>query len=398
MASSVPALVEPSVLRWARQSIGLTPLAAARKIGVPADRVERWEAGTAQPTVAQLREAARVYKRPLAVFFLSEPPTDFDAMHDFRRLPDSESRQWSAELHGEFRRALRQRDNALELFELEDLQPADTWQVEAGGDDDEVASSARRRLLDVAPLPLPESAATAYEHLNAWVAAVEEAGVLVLASERGAVSVQEMRAFSVYFDVLPVITLNGADGPRGRTFSLLHELSHLLLRTSGLCDVSPDERSSAADQRLEARCNRLAASILMPSELVMRSHLVMTKHGQHESWDYASLREAAAPFGVSAEAFLRRLASLGEVPMSFYLSLRAEFRAAYDAEVAQDKGSGGTWYRNTARDRGKAYVRRVADAHRRRVIDSYTAASYLDVKVGQIPRLAEEAALKAPVQ
>jgi hypothetical protein len=32
-----------------------------------------------------------------------------------------------------------------------------------------------------------------------------------------------MRAFSLYFDQLPVIMVNGADGPRGRMFSLLHE-------------------------------------------------------------------------------------------------------------------------------------------------------------------------------
>jgi hypothetical protein len=38
-------------------------------------------------------------------------------------------------------------------------------------------------------------------------------------------------------------------------------------------------------------------------------------------------------------------------------------------------------------------VRRIADAYRRRVIDSYTAASFLNVKVGQIDRLAEMAAL-----
>lgn len=37
------------------------------------------------------------------------------------------------------------------------------------------------------------------------------------------------------------------------------------------------------------------------------------------------------------------------------------------------------------RNLGKAYVRAVTDAHRRRVIDSNTAAIYLDAKVSQIP-------------
>jgi transcriptional regulator with XRE-family HTH domain len=73
------------VLRWARESIGLVPVAAARKIGVPDGRVAEWEAGTAMPTIAQLRKAADVYKRPLGVFFLPEPLVDFDTMRDFRR-------------------------------------------------------------------------------------------------------------------------------------------------------------------------------------------------------------------------------------------------------------------------------------------------------------------------
>ncbi len=42
-------------------------------------------------------------------------------------------------------------------------------------------------------------------------------------------------------------------------------------------------------------------------------------------------------------------------------------------------------------------MRLVADARRRRVIDSYTAASFLDVKVTQIERLAEAAALRSAV-
>jgi hypothetical protein len=49
------------------------------------------------------------------------------------------------------------------------------------------------------------------------------------------------------------------------------------------------------------------------------------------------------------------------------------------------------------RDLGKAYVRAVTDAHRRRVIDSNTAAIYLDAKVSQIPRLAESAELRSVV-
>ncbi|WP_081215580.1 XRE family transcriptional regulator [Mycobacterium avium] len=388
MASSIPALVEPAILQWARESIGLTAVGAARKMGLPDDRVAQWESGDAQPTVTQLRKAAAAYKRPLGVFFLPEPPKSFDAMRDFRRQGSASAVLWSPELHAEFRRAQLQRENALELFDIEDEEPPTVWRIEELPDDDEgIAAVARVRLLSQAMAPLPKGTASAYAHLNTWISALEETGVLVMATSRGAVLPTEMRAFSLYFDLLPVIALNGADWPRGRLFSLLHEYAHLVLHTSGLCDTVTDLRATTPDRKLEARCNAIAAAILMPAEQ-------MLAEPAPESWTYETLARAATPFGVSAEAFLRRLVTVGRVPLAFYQRKRDEFVAAYEDDQSRSGGSGGgNWYRNTARDLGKGYVRRVTDAHRRRVIDSYTAASFLNVKVGQIPRLAEAAVL-----
>jgi len=115
------------------------------------------------------------------------------------------------------------------------------------------------------------------------------------------------------------------------------------------------------------------------------------------SWDYEALAAAAAPFGVSAEAILRRLLTLHRVDAAFYRARREEFLVRYHEEEGRSKPGGGNWYRNTVRDLGKGYVRLVADAHQRRVIDSYTAATYLNVKVSQIPRLATTAAIAEAV-
>ena len=385
------------MLRWARESIGLTPLAAARKIGVADDRVEEWESGTAGPSIAQLRKAANVYKRPLGVFFLPEPPTTFDTMRDFRRRPGAAAGDWSPDLHGEYRRALSQREYALQLAEIEDIPIQTTWLLSNFPDDDEaIAAGARALLLNASPLPLPAGIGTPYEHLNTWVAALEEAGALVLSTSRGVVPPKEMRAFSLYFDEMPVIVVNGSDAARGRLFSLLHEYAHLVLHTSGLCDTISDPRATSPDRRIEARCNAIAAGVLMPRASVLAGPEVSARENTPNMWNYEALRAAAAPFGVSAEAFLRRLLTLGRVDHTFYQARHAEFLAAYETDEANAKASGGNWYRNTARDLGKGYVRRIADAHRRRVIDSYTAASFLNVKVGQISRLAEEAALQVP--
>jgi len=389
--SSQVAYVEPSLLVWARQSANLVPLAAARKIGVTQARVEEWEAGTRRPTIPELRKAAGVYNRPLGVFFLPEPPQGFETMRDFRRLDPGESGEWSAALHAEYRRAHLQRDAILDVLELDGAEVPEGWQLRGlRGDDSEVAAAIRAHLMEHAPLPFPARSRDKYAHLNYWTSALEEAGVLVMSTEGGQVSTDEMRAFSLYFEDVPVIVLNGADYPRPRTFSLIHEYVHLLLHTEGLCDTTTDTRATTADRRLEARCNVIAATVLMPAGEVLRQSVV-AQHEPADPWTLDDLIVAARPFGVSVESFLRRLVTLGLASPEAYQAFRDSNRA--DA-IEAPPNKGGNFFNTKVRDLGKGYVRRVADAYGRTLLDSTTAATYLDVKVGQIARLADTARLK----
>lgn len=321
------------------------------------------------------------------MFFLPEPPKGFETLRDFRRPDLARSGEWSADLHAEYRRAHDQRDALLEIADLDDQPPSHAWRLTVPDDDMRIARLARARLEQEAPLAYPRPSADEYAHLGYWTAALEEAGVLVMHTTGGRVSTDEMRAFSLYFDDIPVIVLNGADYPRGRLFSLVHEYAHLLLHSAGLCDTRTDQRATSENRRLEARCNALAAAILMPAATVLKVDLV-ANHTTGEPWALDDLIEAARPFGVSAESFLRRLVTLGRIPMAQYQEFRDACRAA---DFHRDKPGGGNFYINKARDLGKGYVRTVTRAHRSALIDSTTAATYLDVKVNQIPDLAARA-------
>jgi Zn-dependent peptidase ImmA (M78 family) len=167
------------------------------------------------------------------------------------------------------------------------------WRLTQPPDDNEqLAAVARQTLLSASPLALPQGRGTVYDHLNVWVAGLETAGDVVLATAGGRVPTTEMRAFSLYFDVMPVIVVNGADAARGRMFSLLHEYARLLLHSDGLCDlVTP--RATTPNARLEARCNAIAAAILMPRDLVLAHPAVRARASTPASWDYAALADAA---------------------------------------------------------------------------------------------------------
>ncbi len=70
---------------------------------------------------------------------------------------------------------------------------------------------ARRNLIEVAPVRFP-GGSDEFAHLGFWITALEEAGVLVITS--AGVKVNEMRGFSLHFDKLPVIVVNGSDFAR----------------------------------------------------------------------------------------------------------------------------------------------------------------------------------------
>src|SRR4051812_21218097 len=79
------AAVSPKVLKWARTSLGLDLYEVSHEIGKGIEIVEMWERGEGSPTYAQLEKLAyTVYKRPLAIFFMPEPPIESSIKTEFR--------------------------------------------------------------------------------------------------------------------------------------------------------------------------------------------------------------------------------------------------------------------------------------------------------------------------
>lgn len=385
MARAIRALVEPEVVKWARTSANLEPLAAARKIGVEQSDVLGWEDGTVRPTIKQLRDAAKVYRRSLAVFFLPEPRNDFGTIRDFRRFDPDQSPLWSTALLAELRRAIDQRDVFLEITDLRGQTLPRTWLApDETAPDETVAAQVRKHLLRHSDSAPPARAKDDYTHLNFWTALIEESGALVLCTEGGGVSTEEMRAFSLSFTKVPVIVLNGADWPRPRLFSLLHEYAHIVLHEEGVCDTSTDRRPKTDARQIEARCNRIAAAVLMPPDEIVSSPEVQ-RHERDEPWTLYELLDGSRRFGVSAESYLRRLTTLGLARVVEY----DEFKKSTNPIERKGNESGkGNYYNTKVRDLGRSYVRAVTDAHRIHLIDSYRASQYLRSKVEHIPRLA----------
>ena len=86
---SVKAAITPTMLTWARESAGYSVDTIAEKLNrksVLPETVQAWEGGGEQPTYAQLKEIARICKRPIAIFYFPAPPDEETLGEKFRSL------------------------------------------------------------------------------------------------------------------------------------------------------------------------------------------------------------------------------------------------------------------------------------------------------------------------
>jgi len=395
MARTPDALIKPELLVWARQSAGFSLGAAAAKLRIPEERLRSWEAGEARPTVAQLRMAAKVYKRPLAIFYLPEPPLDCQPLRDYRRLPDAQLGQLSPGLLAVIRRAHAIREAALELRELADepVDPAPKLDEETA--DPERYGAAARGLLGVS---LAQQAAwrDPRRALNAWLDAVAGLDVLVLQAQ--SIPVQEMRGFSISTDRLPVIVLNGGDFPRARIFTLLHEFAHVLLHADGVCDALPRQAHGPTD-KIEIFCNQVAAAALMPLDTFLLEPTLQNPPADRR-WNEETIGSLSEKYSTSREAVVRRLYSVGLADWDFLQEKEADYRVAYKAfreeqkrkRQEEERSGGPSYYRMKVRDLGRGFIESALDAYYRRAITGSDLSEYLEIKLNGLPKLEAELA------
>jgi Zn-dependent peptidase ImmA (M78 family) len=396
---SIRANVRPEVLHWARRTAGLSVEDSARRIGgqrFKPERIAAWEAGEDQPTVAQLRKIAEVYKRPLAVFFLSEPPSGFTAPRDFRRLPGDGLRYLSPELTLQLRRAQERREIASELYEeMDEPFPVFSLGLTLQSDPEAAGSEIRQALGVTMAEQVTWRERQRYKPLREWRRRIEEAGVLVF--QFTDVDPAEALGFSIADGSVPVIAVNRKLTPNGRIFSLLHELVHVALRVSGICDIEESLHRPPEEQRIEVFCNRTAAAALICAEDLFATHLVSSHSGA--TWDDAEITSLADLFSVSREVIVRRLLTLGRTTQQFYVEKRAQYAAQRESASAASAGAEErsgfeSPVTRAVSTQGAGYVRLVLESYHQGRITLSDVSTYLGVRTKHLSRI-ERAVLAA---
>lgn len=387
MAGRIRAIVKPELLAWARQSAGLEIDEAAKKVQVTGARLSNWETGVESPTVSQLRKLGAAYKRPIAVFYLPEPPLDFKAMHDFRRLPGTLPRVQSPELRFEMRRAQDRRELAIELWQsLEGSPPEFNLRASLNENYEQVGTRIREALKITYSLQTTWTGY--YQPFYKWRAALETAGVLVF--QASAVDSSEMRGFSIGDQPLPAITVNIKDTPRGRTFTMLHELSHVMLSHGGLCDLEEQANPTTEDERVEIFCNMVAGAALVPAAYLLQEPLVKNKP-KYTDWSDEEIRTLAARYGTSRETLVRRLLILGRVTERFYREKREQYRQEFAARRRRLSGFAPPDVMAVSRA-GKLFARLVISSYYQDRVSASDVSDFLEVRLKHLRKI--EAALQ----
>ena len=386
MGDRVDALIEPELLVWARTSAALTLQQAAKKLPVKSERLEGWESGHGHPTIKQLRKLASVYKRPIAVFYLPEPPKDFSPMRDFRRFSGEGQGPVSANLLWQMRLASIRRDIALDLYQTLDYEPLQPVIKASLSKDPETLGTEIRTRFGISrdrQVRFRDDG----ESFNWWREAIERNGVMVFQATD--VEISEMRGFSISESPLSVIAINNKDSLRGRVFTMLHEFVHIAVQQSGLCDLEEDEELPPEKKNVEAFCNRVAGAVLVNKDHLLLEELVLQK-GKGAKWSDEEISVLSNRYKVSQETMLRRLLILDRTTPEFYRQKRQEFEQEY-AELRRHKREGFALpHIRAISNAGPSFVRLVLDGYYREAITSSDLSDFLNVKLKHLGKIEYE--------
>lgn len=368
--------ISPGVLAWARERAGMTVEEAAGRAGVRAEVLGAWESGTAWPTYNQLENLAdNAYRRPVALFFLPQPPDEPTPQQEFRTLPEFDIDALSADTRMAVREGLAYQESLRELTGA--VNPAIRKVL---GDmrvrlTDDVAATAER-LRDYLGVSLDEQKSwrrSDYAMAN-WRSRVEDAGVFVF---KRPFKQREISGFCLADPVFPIIMINNGTPFTRQTFTLFHELAHLLQGVSSVTTLDGGfvGRMSGTPKSIEVWCNELAAEYLVPAAEFPWS---VIDPGRIED----SVTEVANDFCVSREVILRRVLDRGWIDTGMYIDLVRGW-----ADEGGGDRSGGNYYNNQVAYLGLGFLRLAFSRYRAGLISAPELAEHLGVKARNISRL-----------
>lgn len=377
--------INPEALKWARIEAGYDYSNLPKKIK---PKFNEWESGQTMPTWNQLCDISNYFKRPSAFFFRKNLPEHLTLdFIEYRKLDNLDFHIQSPKLTLGIHEAIAKRDMYMEL--LEDMHSPKKSFSKFKLDSKNINKLAYhiRNTLNV---DLEEQKSWLYVNsrkdtkhynfINHWKDKIgEELGILIFEIPR--VSLDEMRALCIYYDEYPIILLNGADSPNARIFSLFHELTHLILGETAICDV--DKNNSK-----EWLCNSVAAQFLIPKEDLLNNPLV--KNNFSKEWTNKELWDLSNEYGVSRHSILLSLININKAHPDAYNIFKREWDEEFKKQKDNHSGGGGNPVFNQLKYNGRLYSSLLLTAYENGFLSSAEFSEGIGLRLKHINELSEQ--------
>lgn len=371
--------INPDRIAWCCAERGITATQLASDVGIAAATIDRVLAGGDGLTFNQLSKIAGYFGRG-TLFFLEAEAVDEEQVHtpQFRSLANQKP-ELSPKIKTLIERAEWQRDVYLSLREElgDESRPRFSPPVLANQDIREAARLTREWL-----------ALRGENTFDAYRAAVQARGALVFLSNgyNGKWQIAKespVLGFSLYDAACPLVFVKKQKWPTRQTFTLMHELGHLLLQKTSSID---DERDMQSHDGHEREANAFAGYVLVPDAFLatIRDGERPADVSQYDHW----LEDHRKAWGVSGEVILRRLLDAGRLTQARYTAYREWWKQR--AEVLKEDDGGTRMYRHREPKHvfGDTFVRTVLDALSAQKITLAKASNYLDrLKISDLHRL-----------
>ncbi len=200
-------------------------------------------------TISKLRKISNRFAIPISVFFLSSPP-EFP--------PRPRSRKFTGKLSRKLKDAIREAYHVQEVFqELGGVTKFEFPKIPRKISPKEAA----KKIIGQMDIPkIRRETKDRNEFFKKLRQKFEEFGILVLQF-----SLEELRGFTISMGTPYVIVVNKNESEGSRTFTLFHELGHLLIGESILDDFTSEENA------VEYWCEEFAACVLIPENITINT-------------------------------------------------------------------------------------------------------------------------------
>lgn len=366
-----------------RKRMNLNPSQVEDLTGISADQIVDWENSIGVPTLENLESLAKHYRCPVGYFFIDEPPALYTEAVNFRGLSKDkiESLSYTSRLKiDEFIILVETLASTVKELSI----PNNPDVSEAHLNDDIKDIVVRERKAFGFTDEIREQWTTSNDAFDFWENAIEARGVYVISL---GLIVNEVRGASKWDNESPpaiLVNKNDHESATGRTFTLLHEWAHLMLREPGIiCDFIGFEEKT----KIEHFANEFAAE-MMVSKAELRQYLEAKGLYKYKPrWGDADIDTVKHYFKVSRDVIAISLENLNLAPDGFYNTKRVQWdkRRPYFGGPRVSTLLGRTKVRRRYQELGKPYSKIIADAYMNSSISMTSLSRILGMKVDKFP-------------